>query len=204
VYGDNFIASQNFYLDAVGSYKKHVPNFYQGDMNFACIPLKLRLAIETYFKNMIGYASSTQEFLTGRRKGDISPYPLSISDLLRFFENKNYSKYIKSPVNLGVLRDINYWSNNLMHTGIISFAWQNLSAIDYLSPLFYTKHENGYIHLEGFNYFSPDHDQSELARDLSDFLSDRTKKISVYYFKFTEKPFEGAFFYPRNITKKSK
>jgi len=36
-YGDNFIASQNFYLDAVGSCKSLVPNFYQGSMDFACI-----------------------------------------------------------------------------------------------------------------------------------------------------------------------
>lgn len=64
-YGDNFIASQNFYLDAVGACKSYVPNFYQGNMDFACIPLKLRLAIEIYIKNMIGYMSSSELNKTG-------------------------------------------------------------------------------------------------------------------------------------------
>jgi hypothetical protein len=148
-YGDNFIASQNFYLDAVGSCKRNIPNFYQGNMDFACIPLKLRLAIEIYFKNMIGYLSSSQEFLQGKRKGDVTLYPLSIADLLGFFENRKYQKYCKLPISIGILKDINFWSNSLVHTGVISFAWQNLEAVELLKPLFYTKHENGSIHVEG-------------------------------------------------------
>lgn len=197
VYADNFIASQNFYLDAISSCKKNVSNCYQGDIGFACIPLKPRMAVEIYFKNMIGYISSEQECLHGERKGNIKPYPLSIANLLSFFMNRNYKKYIKSPVDLEIINDINYWSNNLVHTGVISLAWQNLEAIELLNKLFNTKHENGSIHIEGFNFLSPDFNQHDLATDLSKFLSSKNKKISINLFKFTSKPFEGAFYYPR-------
>lgn len=203
-YGDNFITSHNFYLDAVGSCKRSVANFYQGDMDFACIPLKLRLAIEIYFKNMIGYISSSQEFLLGKRKGDVTLYPLSIADLLRFFANKRYKKYCKLPINIEILKDINFWSNNLVHTGVISFAWQNLEAVELLKPLFYTKHKNGNIHIEGFNYLSPDFSQEDLEKDLNNFLSNHSRKVSVKLFPFSEKPIEGEFYYPRNITSKSR
>lgn len=199
VYGDNFIASQNFYLDAVGACKSHVPNFYQGSMEFACIPLKLRLAIEIYFKNMIGYISSSQEFLAGKRKGEVTLYPLSIADLLSFFSNRRYKKYCKLPVDIQVLKDINFWSNNLVHTGIISFAWQNLQAIELLKSLFYTKHENGSISIEGFNYLSPDFTQDDLEKDLNNFLSNQSRKVSIKLFQFSNKPIEGAFYHPRNI-----
>lgn len=199
-YGDNFISSHNFYLDAVGACKSYVPNFYQGNMNFACIPLKLRLAIEIYFKNMIGYMSSSQELLLGKRKGDVILYPLSIADLLHFFSNKKYKKYCKLPINIEIIKDINFWTNSLVHTGVISFAWQNLEAIELLKPLFHTKHENGSIHIEGFNYLSPEFSQEDLEKDLNNFLSNHTRKVSVKLFPFSEKPIEGAFYYPRNIT----
>lgn len=203
-YGDNFIASQSFYLDAVGSCKNHVPNLYQGNMDFACIPLKLRLAIEIYFKNMIGYVSSSQKSLSGKKKGDVTLYPLSIADLLRFFSNEEYKKYCKLPINIEILKDINFWSNSLVHTGVISFAWQNLEAVELLKPLFYTKHENGSIHIKGFNYLSPDFSQEDLKKDLNNFLSNNSRKVSVELFPFFEKPIEGAFYYPRNITSKSR
>ncbi len=201
VFGDNFIASQNFYLSAVSGFKKHVPNFYQGDMEFSCIPLKIRLAIEIYFKNTIGYVSSEQQYLSGHRKGETSPYPLSISDLLKFFNHEDYKKYLQLPplIKIEVLRDINYWTNDLMHTGVISFAWQNLTAIDLLHPLFYTKHENGAIHVEGFNYLSPEHDLKALEVDLNAFLSNRTKKVCVKLLDIKDKPIEGAFYFPRKV-----
>jgi hypothetical protein len=195
MYGDNFIASQNFYLDAISSYKNYVPSFYQGDINFSCIPLKLRLAIEVYFKNIIGYEYSKQEILTGKRKGKTLDYPLSISDLLRFFSDKKYKKYVKLPINIEIVKDINYWSNNLMHTGVISFAWQNLTAIELLHPLFYTKHENGSLSIDGFNYLDLNQDQQALAKDLNIFLSDNHKKVDVQLFKHGKKPREGMFYY---------
>lgn len=202
-YGDNFIASQNFYLSAVGACKSHVPNFYQGSMEFACIPLKLRLAIEIYFKNMIGYLSSSQEILTGKRKGEVILFPLSIADLLNFFSDKRYKKYCKLPLDIQILKDINFWSNSLVHTGIISFAWQNLEAIELLKALFYTKHENGSIHIEGFNYLSSGFTQDDLEKDLNSFLSNTSRKVNIRLLRFSNKPIEGAFYYPRNITMKS-
>lgn len=196
VYANNFIVSQNFYLDAISSCKKGVPNFYQGDMGFACIPLKLRMAVEVYFKNMIGYESSKQKVLYGRNKERVNPYPLSIADLLRFFTHRDYKKYIKSPVDLKIISDINYWSNHLVHTGVVSFAWQNLEAIDLLKELFYTRHENGGIHIEGFNYLSPDYNQHDLAADLGKFLSNDRIEVGINLIQFTKKPIEGAFYYP--------
>lgn len=203
VYGDNFIASQNFYLSAVSGFKNYVPNFYQGDMEFACMPLKIRLAIEIYFKNTIGYISSEQTYLSGHRKGEKSPYPLSISDLLRFFDHKVYKKYLMLPqlIKIKILSDINYWTNNLMHTGVISFAWQNLTAIDLINPLFCIEHKNGTIHTEGFNYLSPEHDLKDLEVDLNVFLSNRTKKVCVKLLDIKNKPIEGAFYFPREVKK---
>lgn len=203
-YGDNFITSQDFYLDAVSSCKKHVPNFYQGSIDFACIPLKIRLSIEIYFKNMIGYLSSSQKLLTGRRKGEVTLYPLSISSLLRFFLDEKYKKYCELPIDIEILKDINFWSNSLVHTGVISFAWQNLEAVELLNSLFYTEHENGNINLEGFNYLSPNYSQNSLEKDLNNFLSNSKKEVSVKLYSFSEKPIEGAFYYPRKIKSLSK
>jgi hypothetical protein len=170
-------------------------------MEFACIPLKIRLAIEIYFKNMIGYVSAEQTYLSGPRAGETLPYPLSISDLLKFFEYKFYKKYIKLPIEISILRDINYWTNNLMHTGVISFAWQNLTAIDLLHPLFYTKHENGTLHIEGFNYLSPDYELNALEKDLNKFLSTKTKRVYVKLLDIQDTPIEGAFYFPRKVKK---
>lgn len=199
VYGDNCIASQYFYINAVSAFRECTPNLYQGDMDFACIPLKLRLAIEIYFKNMIGYVSSEQTHLTGHKKGSKSPYPLSIADLLKFFNDKYFNKYIKSPIQLEVLMDINYWSNNLMHTGIISFAWQNLTAIDLLMPLFTTQHQEGAIDIQGFNYLSPDHDLKDLQKDLNTYLSNQHRRVDVTLLNIKDKPAEGSFYYPRKL-----
>ena len=203
-YADQFIASRYFYLDAIGSCKVNVLNFYQGSMEFACIPLKLRLAIEIYFKNMIGYISSSQEFLSGASKGKTTLYPLSISELLNFFSHKKYKKYCKLPIDIEILKAINFWSNTLVHTGVISFAWQNLGAIQLLQPLFNKMHEDNRIHIEGFNYLSPKFSQDDLEKDLNSFLTNSSRKVNIKLSSFSKKPFEGAFYYPRNITNKSK
>ncbi|MGE8361410.1 hypothetical protein [Pseudomonas sp.] len=196
-YGDNFIASRDFYLSAVRSFAAYVPIFYQGDMEFACIPLKLRLAIEVYFKNMIGYIASTQEFLSGKKIGNVAPYPLSIADLLRFFSDMRYSKYCKLPIDIDILKNINFWSNNLVHTGVISFAWQNLEAVELLEPLFRAAHEDGRSHLKGFNYLSAGFALSDLEKDLNEFLSNKSRKVSVKLSLPLNKPIEGEFYYPR-------
>lgn len=197
VFGDNYIRSKSFYLDAVSACKSAVPNFYQGSMEFSCIPIKLRLAIEVYFKNMIGYVKSSQEFLTGKRKGELAPYPLSIADLLNFFSNKKYKKYCNLPIDIKILKDINFWSNNLVHTGVISFAWQNLQAIELLSRLFQTEHKNGSIDIWGFNYLSSEFDHDDLERDLNGFLSSHLRKVKVECSRFSGKLIEGGFYHSR-------
>lgn len=198
VYGDNFIASCNFYYDSIGSYKNYISSYYQGDMNFSCIPLKIRLAIEIYFKNMIGYISSVQEILTGKKKGEICDYPLSISKLISFFQKEENNKYLDSfPVELSILQDINFWANNLVHTGIISYAWQNIAAIEFIKPLFKTRIDNITFHMEGFNYLSPNYKQEDLISDLNSFLSTKFRRVTVSCEIFKDKPLEGAFYSPR-------
>lgn len=198
VIGDNSIASQNFYLDAVASCRNWVCNLYQGDMSFSCIPIKLRMAIEVYFKNMIGYKSSEQEILKGIKKGNIISYPLSIADLLRFFMDKKYKKYIEPPVDLRVVQNINYWSNHLVHTGVISFAWQNLQAIDLLEGLFQTRHKlDGRMNMNGFNYLSRNFNQKDLVEDLNIFLSNDKRKVFITCYEFSEKPVEGEFYFKK-------
>jgi hypothetical protein len=164
-------------------------------VNFSCVPIKLRLAIEIYFKNMIGHIGSRQEFLVGKRKGEICDFPLSIADLLKFFSNKKYKKYANLPVRIQTVMDINYWSNNLIHTGITSFAWQNLLAMDFLAPLFRVKHENGDYSLEGFNYRDLRYGQQDLGRDLSNSLSDTRKRVTVGLLRIEEMPIEGMFYF---------
>jgi len=196
-YGDNFIASRNFYQNAVEACMNSGLNVYQGSMEFSCIPLKLRLAIEIHFKNMIGYKSASQKFLTGKRKGSTTLYPLSIADLLNFLTHTKYKKYCTPPIDIEILKDINFWSNNLIHTGVISFAWQNLQAIEFLKPLFSIKLEDGRWSLEGFNYLSTDAAQQDLENDLNEFLSNHLREISIKLFKFSNKPIEGEFYYRR-------
>lgn len=193
-FGDNFVASQNLYLSAISSYRKYIPNFYQGDLDFSISPLKLRLAIEIYFKNMIGFVEAKSETLVGKHKGKISNYPLSISDLLRFFNDRRFRKYAKIPMPLSIIQDINYWSNNLVHTGIISYPWQTMTAIDFLKPLFYTARKDGSTHIEGFNYLDLSFEQESLVDDLSGFLSGRGKKVEVLCLKRTSRPLEGAYY----------
>ncbi|MEZ8154513.1 hypothetical protein ACED23_26005 [Vibrio splendidus] len=199
-YGANFIASQNLYRDAISSYSKHIPNLHQGDLDFAYIPMKLRLAIEFYFKNMIGFICAKKTALTGRNKGTVSDYPLSISEILRFLSHKKYKKYVTLPMRISTVRDINFWSNSLVHTGITSFSWQSLTAIDLLRPLFYTKHENGMIHIEGFNYLNLEFTQEDLNKDLNQFLSNRFSKVEVVTYQRSDKPIEGAYYDTRPQT----
>ncbi|UVM20038.1 hypothetical protein [Pseudomonas wadenswilerensis] len=194
--GDNYIASQNLYLSAISSFRKFIPSLYQGDLELSIAPLKLRLAIEIYFKNMIGFIDAKTECLAGDRKGEIKPYPLSIAELLNFFSNHKYKKYAKIPMSISIIKDINYWSNNLVHTGIISFPWQTMTAFDLLKPLFYTARENGDRHLEGFNYLDRSFKQKDLIRDLNAFLSRGTNKVEVRCLKRTTHPLEGAYYYP--------
>lgn len=197
-FGDQFIASQNIYLSAVSSYKRGVPNFYQGDLNLSLVPLKLRLAIEIYFKNMIGFSGAKSEVLRGEQKGRISNYQLKISEILSFFAHKKYRKYANIPAEMSIIQDINYWSNNLVHTGIISYPWQSLTAIDMLHPLFHTKRENGKLNLEGFNYLDLTHKQSDLISDMNKHLSKSRIKVEISCFKRTHRPIEGAYYYPSN------
>lgn len=194
-FGDNFVASQNFYMDAIGSYKKCVPTLYQGSLEISYIPFKLRLAIETYFKNMIGFHSAEKESLTGRYKGEIREHSISISDILRFLSDKKYKKYANLPISTDILRNINSWSNELIHTGIVSFPWQSMTAIDLLKPLFHTRHEDGHIHLEGFNYLNLNLKEESLEEDLSRFLSNRQERIKVKLYKREKRPLEGAYYY---------
>lgn len=193
--GDNYIASQNLYLSAISAFRQYMPNLYQGDLELSLSPLKIRLAIEIYFKNMIGFIDAKTEHLVGKRKGQIKPYPLSIADLLRFFSNSKFKKYAKIPMSISIIKDINYWSNNLVHTGIISFPWQTMTAFDLLKPLFYTQHENGGWHLEGFNYLDLNYSQEDLVSDLNSFLSSHHSKVEVRCIKRTTRPLEGAYYY---------
>ncbi|MBC3421951.1 hypothetical protein [Pseudomonas sp. RW3S2] len=197
--GDNYIASQNLYLSAISSFRKFIPNFYQGDLELSLAPLKLRLAVEIYFKNMIGFIDAKTECLSGRRKGEIKPYPLSIADLLNFFSHRRYKKYAKIPMSIAIIKDINYWSNNLVHTGVISFPWQTMTAFDLLKPLFYTAKENGDRHLEGFNYLDRSFKQEDLTHDLNVFLSRHNNKVEVTCLKRTDRPLEGTYYYPDTI-----
>ena len=190
----NYIASQHLYCDAISSYQKYIVNLHTTDLDFAYIPMKLRLAIEFYFKNMLGFAYAQKKFLAGKRKDKIVDYPLSISELLRFYGHKKYNKYVKLPLDVSLIQDINYWSNKLVHTGIHSYAWQNLTAVDFLKPLFNTVRNDGSRHLEGFNYLNLDYEQEKMVEDLNKFLSNQRMEIKVLTYQRGDKPIEGAYY----------
>ncbi len=198
--GANYISSQHFYKNAIGSYTKNVLCLYIGGLEFSCIPLNLRLGIEIYFKNLIGYTVAYKTNLTGKYKDKVNVYPLSISEILKFFSHKKYKKYIRLPMDINIIRNVNYWSNNLVHTGITTFPWQSMSAIDFLKPLFYTSHENGHLHIEGYNYLNLEYTQDNLNSDLNKFLSNNFRKIEVITAKRDDNkpPFEGAYYYPKH------
>lgn len=197
-HGDYFLTSQQLYRDAIGSYKNFVACTYQGDLDFSYIPIKLRLAIEIYFKNMIGFNDAKVEIPQDRKPSIAKDYPLSIAELLKFFSHKKYKKYAKLPIDLEIVRDINYWSNNLVHSGVISFAWQNLAAVDFLDPLFNIQHENGNLSTEGFNYLDLNYKIEDLADDLGRFLS-RRQKVTINLSPRMQRPVEGSFYYPAQV-----
>ncbi|WP_447878459.1 hypothetical protein [Serratia fonticola] len=193
IQADNFITGNSFYRDAVASYMKPIPQFYIGDYDIACIPIKLRMAIECYIKNMIGFISAKQIILNGKKKGKESDYVISISKLLQFFQDDEYKKYANLPVNPSILQDINYWANSFMHTGVTLFPWQSLSAIELLEPMFKHWNESKKFSLHGFNSLNMEHSFNDLVKDLNTFLSSDHKKVEITLLPRSKYPTEGVY-----------
>ena len=192
-YRSNYLTSRDCYVDALQAIRS-MPQFYQGSIEFARIPVMLRLAIEIHFKNMLGIQAVYQ------KKGEAEDrYDISISNLLDFFGKAAGKKFCNLPIDIQIIQNINYWSNSFIHSGVLNYAWQSLQAIDFLAPLFKIEHENGGYSLEGYNYLSPDFSQDEIIKDLENFLSHKRKNIQIRidYEKFSEEPLEGQFYYPR-------
>lgn len=192
---DNMIISQHFYQSARSAYMAASVR-YQGNLDISIIPIKLRLAIEVYFKNMIGFSSAKITYLKGRRKGEESNFPLKISQLLSFFADIRYKKYANLPIPISILKDINSWSNKLIHTGFISYPWQSIAAVELLEPLFKTHLENDNWNLEGFNYLNLDFTKNQLTKSLGEYLSNSTASVVVDCFERSERPIEGCYYSP--------
>ena len=190
---DNMIIGQHFYQSARSAYMMAAV-LYQGNLDISIIPIKLRLAIEVYFKNLIGFSSAKGTYLSGRRKGKEFNFPLQISDLLSFFSHEKYKKYADFPVSISILKDINFWSNKLIHTGLISYPWQSIAAVELLEPLFKTKLDDGRWNLEGFNYLNLDFSQDQLACDLGEYLSTPRVNVVVDCFERGGRSVEGAYY----------
>ncbi|MFU4813142.1 hypothetical protein ACM706_18505 [Pseudomonas aeruginosa] len=190
---DNMIIGQHFYQSARSTYIK-APVLYQGNLDISMIPIKLRLAIEVYFKNLIGFSSAKSTYLSGKRKGKEFNFSLKISDLLSFFSHAEYKKYADLPVSISILKDINVWSNNLIHTGLISYPWQSIAAVELLKPLFKTELDDGRWNIEGFNYLNLNYAQEALAEDLGKYLSNQKAGVVVNLFKRGGRPVEGSYY----------
>ncbi|KHS76247.1 hypothetical protein RC79_06565 [Pectobacterium brasiliense] len=189
-YGDNRVFSNNFYYDASRAIQKRPHPFYQGDLEIACIPMKLRLAIELYIKNMIGFKGAKKK----NRIGKVVNHTVKISELLNFFQDKYFIKYVNLPVSIDTLKVINTWSNKFIHSGVIPLPWQSLTAIDMLYPLFNIWRDDKEFSLNGFNFINLNHSQDEMLKDLNLFLSEKSKSIiTVELSPRCERPFEGVY-----------
>ncbi|WP_410737950.1 hypothetical protein [Citrobacter portucalensis] len=189
-YGDNTVFSNNFYYDASRAVQKMPHPFYQGDLEIACIPMKLRLAIELYIKNMIEFKGAKKK----NKKGKDINYTVKISELLDFFQDKRFVKYANLPVSIDTLKVINSWSNKFIHSGVIPLPWQSLTAIDMLYPLFKIWSNNKEFSLNGFNFINLNYSQDEMVKDLNLFLSEKSKSlITVELYPRCERPFEGVY-----------
>ncbi|WP_157037510.1 hypothetical protein [Erwinia piriflorinigrans] len=189
-YGDNTVFSNNFYYDASRAIKKMPHPFYQGDLEIACIPMKLRLAIELYIKNMIEYKGAKKKYKKGKERN----YSVTIAELLGFFQNEKFNKYVDLPVSINTLRSINTWSNKFIHSGIIPLPWQSLTAIDMLYPLFSIWNDDRNFSLNGFNFINLNYSQDEMLKDLNAYLSEKSKMpITVELYPRCEHPFEGTY-----------
>ncbi len=190
---DNIIISQHFYQSARSAYMT-TPVLYQGNLDISIIPIKLRLAIEIYFKNMIGFSSAKITYLKGRKKGVELNFPLNISQLLSFFADSRYKKYANLPISISILKDINSWANKLIHTGFISYPWQSIAAIELLRPLFQTHLDNKHWNLEGFNYLNLDYTKNQLTQSLNEYLSSPTASVVVDCAERSNMSIEGSYY----------
>jgi len=78
---------------------------------------------------------------------------------------------------------------------MISFAWQNLTAIDLLKCLFEITHQkNETLSFEGYSYLNLEYDQNNLINDLNEFLTKKERKVvKVTLSERQKRPREGYY-----------
>lgn len=145
VYRENYLYSQQFFLNAKFSYftKKYIAEQNGRNFDFSIMPTLIRQSIEIKLKNMIGL--DKVEKVSGGFKF------VPISALLDFFSNN--PEFIYFPVCIDLLKAINTWTNTFVHTGILPFCWQSLEAVDLIEPLFSIEDDmTGHYSIYGFTY----------------------------------------------------
>ena len=165
----NRFSSMEFFLNAKFAY---TDNYRPIPLNgrrflFATTPTLVRQAIELKIKSMLGIKSIINRNTTKAAS-------VAISDLLRFLREN--PKIAKLPVDVQTLIAINKWANGFTHTGITSYAWQSLEAIDFIEPMFAIKNDE-IVNLEGFNYLNKEYSKQQLKRQLEKFF--RLKGIEI-------------------------
>ncbi|UYM16213.1 hypothetical protein [Endozoicomonas euniceicola] len=201
-YADRYLTSSDIYMDAQSAYRGPIVKSYTANFDFALLPMKLRLAIEVYFKNMIGFIKAEYKIKKGHKKNKTGDEQIQISQILNFFSEDENKEFANLPVDILLIKYINFWSNSFVHSGIISLAWQGLTAVELLSPLFNSNNHDGRIDINGFNYINLSKTEIELQSKISRYLSTDFKDVNILLEKRRARPIEGSYAKPENALTK--
>lgn len=168
----NYLTSNSFFLHAKFALftNKLIPSTTNRDFSIASMPTLIRQSIELKIKNMIGFDKVT--------KDDGGYKQVTISSILNFF--KENPELLDLPLPIEYLIAINRWTNNFVHSGIASFSWQSLEAVDIIECLFSIKDDaTNRVNLDGFSYIK----RGVLLDDIKTKLDNKFK--AVFYLNET-------------------
>lgn len=162
----NYISSEQFFLNAKFAVfsKKAIVSSTSRDMFYSLIPTLIRQAIETKIKNSLGIESIEP-------RGTI----ISISNYIKFI--KNNKELFCFPVSMDSLSVINKWTNTFIHTGVTSYIWQSMEAIDIIEPMFTSYDENKRFNLNGFYYHNEGVTLNKVEEEINKYFLKKSKKI---------------------------
>ncbi|WP_157214332.1 hypothetical protein [Pseudomonas sp. GM18] len=182
IHAQNYLTSMEAFLNAKFSYANYVPASTSGrTFKVISTPAQIRFAIEFKIKNMLRILDHTYS--------DGSSSIIQISELLNFCEKNSH--LFTFPISITALKELNKWSNNFIHSGVFSYYWQSLQAIEIIEPMFSIKDSKS-IHLEGFNYLAPGIESPALKEELEKHFNHKKKKTMTFH--ICDTPLEGRTF----------
>lgn len=169
---DHYVPSIQFFLHAKFSCftNKNIIETTNRNFLFSSMPTLIRQAIEIKMSGMIGLEGVTNT--NGGFK------LVGISKILDFFNDEG-KNFLNLPLPIATLTAINSWTNGFTHTGVTTFCWQSLEAIDLIEPLFEIKDkESRACCINGFSYIA-EGISLETIKDALDKKFDATFNLNI-------------------------